>query len=627
MAQAQKLIDDAIDGIADGEPVDWDALDDQAPDDERELLRILHLLSDIGKIHHTEDQGEATAPMLQAPVSGDPMATTRDESEPWGRYRLRQRIGEGSFGSVYRAWDSQLEREIAIKILKDRDADLLREAQMLAKLDHPNVVRVLEVAEHDGRMGLCMEFVQGETLEARLQSQGTLNADEAVLVGLDVCRALSAVHAAGFVHRDIKARNVMRARDGRIVLMDFGTVRQTEQLKARGAIGMAGTPLYMAPEVLADAPASGVSDVYSVGVLLYRLVTNAYPVEGASMKELRAAHMQGRRARLSDRRSNLPTAFIQVIETALAADPGARYLTAGELFDALGNTRGDGRPSVAKRVFIGGAAILAVPLVLAFLGFLSTSVYNATVGRFAPFNRDSIQTLVVLGWRSFFVTLMAAAAISAVVAAVTFGVRLLRLWSRIDHVSRVGGEQLQRLKMKLSLDDPRVLVQAVAAVGIVALFAVIVAFSDVLGACFSHIDTDPAEKFVLLREGYSARPSLYCWLLDVLAFGMFASLVYLGRRRFRQPASAGIWVAAPLAILAVSMALRELPFRTVWQSKAPRVAVANERCYVLGESGQDWLVYCPDKAPPRNRVLSRHDPTIRTTGVIEGIFSSPDSEH
>ena len=320
----------------------------------------------------------------------------------WGRYRLTEKVGEGSFGSVYRALDPDLQREIAIKILHSRVADahlkerLLSEGRALAKVRHPNVVSVFGVEAHGDRVGLCMEFVHGATLESELAGPRDA-APRATrrLVGEEVCRALSAVHAAGFVHRDVKARNVMREEGGRIVLMDFGTGREAEELKAGTRVGLAGTPLYMAPEVLAGLPASESSDVYSVGVLLYHLVTAAYPVEGRSLDELRAAHMQGRGDRPASTAPGLSRPFIRVLDRALAADPQRRHPTADALGEALAglvaeSQSAQGRASGAD--CRGGSAVA----VLGVLGFLTTMVYNNALGRTAPFRSRPLSLLLNL---------------------------------------------------------------------------------------------------------------------------------------------------------------------------------------------------------------------------------------
>ena len=208
-----------------------------------------------------------------------------------------------------------LHRRVGDTRLKDR---LLQEGRALAKIRHNNVVNVLGVEAHGDRVGLCMEFVRGKTLADIVRGQGKMSAAEAVLIGEDLCRALSAVHRAGYIHRDVKAKNVMRDDTGRIVLMDFGTGRTAESQE--GKSDRAGTPLYMAPEVIEGGQASACSDVYSLGVLLYHLVTGEYPVKARSVDELRDAHANRRHQWLSEVRPDLPVAFMQVVERAIALD-------------------------------------------------------------------------------------------------------------------------------------------------------------------------------------------------------------------------------------------------------------------------------------------------------------------
>ena len=177
-------------------------------------------------------------------------------------FELIQQIGEGAFGDVYRARDA-LHRDVALKLLRhvsgrsaeQQAARILHEGRVLARVRHPSVVTVYGAEEHDGRVGLWMEFIEGRTLEALLRSQGSFGAREAALIGRELCRALAAVHGAGLVHRDIKAQNVMREAGGRLVLMDFGA-GQIMQEEARTGGRVTGTPLYLAPELLRGAPAS-----------------------------------------------------------------------------------------------------------------------------------------------------------------------------------------------------------------------------------------------------------------------------------------------------------------------------------------------------------------------------------
>ncbi|MCX6629880.1 MAG: serine/threonine-protein kinase, partial [Candidatus Solibacter sp.] len=169
----------------------------------------------------------------------------------WGPFELREQVGQGGFGEVYRAWDPKLQREVAVKLLLASRTSgagayesVLREARLTAKVRHPNVVSVHGVELHEGRVGFWTDFVRGKTLAALLAGQGSFGAREAALIGIELCGALGAVHAAGLLHRDIKPGNVMREEGGRILLMDFGLTHEA----AGGGFG--GTLPYMAPELL-----------------------------------------------------------------------------------------------------------------------------------------------------------------------------------------------------------------------------------------------------------------------------------------------------------------------------------------------------------------------------------------
>ena len=157
---------------------------------------------------------------------------------------------------------------------------------------HPNVVTIYGAERVEHRIGLWMEFVKGRTLEQVLQHTKVFDSAKAIDIGVELCQAISAVHRAGLLHRDIKAHNVMRSEDGRIALMDFGTGRN---LDADASLDLAGTPLYLAPEVLLGQPATKRSDLYSLGVVLFHLVTGSYPVRGRTVREIRHAHEGGER--------------------------------------------------------------------------------------------------------------------------------------------------------------------------------------------------------------------------------------------------------------------------------------------------------------------------------------------
>ena len=332
--------------VVDGASPDWNGVDSQhfTPDEER-FVRNLRLVAGVSEVHRTH----ATEPMTGAGI-----APPSPELSRWSRFELLERIGEGGFGEVYRARDPRLNRIVAVKLLKAELASeeqlverMLREGRALAALHHPNIVTVYEADVHEGRAGLCMEYVHGRTLEDQLTADGPFSAHEAAGVGQQVCRALAAVHIAGQVHRDVKSRNVMRAHGGRVVLMDFGAgllPDASEPAQAR----ITGTPLYLAPELLDHQSATPQTDVYAVGVLLFHLVTASYPLIGASLEELREGHLRGPRRNLHDLRPDLPDSFVQVVEQALARRAADRFASAGEMLSALTDALGArGRDALA----------------------------------------------------------------------------------------------------------------------------------------------------------------------------------------------------------------------------------------------------------------------------------------
>lgn len=314
--------------ILDGTPIDWLAAETAATDEERALLEELRLLCTVADVHR------------QLPVDGEPGDGGGDDSDAqyWGRLRLIERVGAGTFGDVYRAWDPRLHREVALKLIatSEGSADarataIIREGRLLARVRHPGVVTLYDAEQIDTRVGLSMEFVEGPTLEQRLQQDGVCSAAETVEIGLQLCEALAAVHEAGVLHRDVKAANVVVKRDGRIVLMDFGAGRPLEHA---GTADLTGTPLCLAPEVLRGEEATAGSDVYSVGVLLHRMLTGTYPVPAGSLPELRAAHAQRLESptRMDAARSAaVPARLAAVLEKATDPRLERRYGSASAL--------------------------------------------------------------------------------------------------------------------------------------------------------------------------------------------------------------------------------------------------------------------------------------------------------
>jgi hypothetical protein len=265
------------------------------------------------------------------------IAATGAVAETWGSLRILEKVGEGAFGEVFRAWDTELHRQVALKVARSgdggRDERLVEEGRLLARVDHPNVVRVHGGAVHDGRSGLWMEFVDGVTLETSLREGGPLEPAEAASVGRDLGEALAAIHSAGLVHGDVKAQNVMREADGRVVLMDFGAGSRTGTIPSE--LRRTGTPMVTPPEILAGEVPSPRSDVYSLGVLLFLALSGRFPVEADTVDELVRKVRAGEGANLRALRPDVPRALARVVAKATAADPETRYRTAAEMAEAL----------------------------------------------------------------------------------------------------------------------------------------------------------------------------------------------------------------------------------------------------------------------------------------------------
>lgn len=336
--------------IADGKPVDWGLLSDSNPGLSKRLdaLRRLQRLAEASRAHlerigatpREETPGGASAGAVALPAF--PFT--------WGPLRVDEKIGEGSFGEVYRAYDSVLQREVALKLTRASGHGVsgsvhLEEARRLARVRHPNVLTVHGVETHGGRSGMWTDYLRGETLEERIRNSDPPSAAAITATATDLCRALAAVHAAGIVHGDVKAANVMCEADGRHILMDFGAgsaLPTEEEEPARPVTGTnkprgakAGTPLAMAPELLEGAPPTVQSDIYALGVLLYRLAARRYPLAARTMRQLRALHRKQTRVALAEIRPDLPRELARAIERALDPDAGARYRDATEMGHVL----------------------------------------------------------------------------------------------------------------------------------------------------------------------------------------------------------------------------------------------------------------------------------------------------
>jgi len=347
-----------VDSIAEGSPIDWGTVGSE-PSLEPSRVRSLELIEAVFR-----DYGEAADEVrarLRAPLL--------ESDSTWGHLRILAPIASGTYGQVFRAFDRDLERDVALKVFRDPAhkgpgvPECLEEARRLARVKHPGVLIVHGIAEHRGRAGIWTELIQGRSLEDILETDGWFTPDEALRIGTALCSALVAVHAAGLIHRDVKTQNVLRETGGRIVLADFGAMDERfDEDRDRGY----GSLLSSAPEILMGSRPTPASDVYAVGALLYRILTGRYPVVGDSPEEVLEGIERGP-IPLAVARPGISTELAAAVDRALAPDPARRFVGPKAMEAALlaalqggGDGAGSGPGSGMWALAVAGAISLSV---------------------------------------------------------------------------------------------------------------------------------------------------------------------------------------------------------------------------------------------------------------------------
>jgi serine/threonine-protein kinase len=259
-----------------------------------------------------------------------------------GRYRLDAQVGAGGMSTVYRAFDTLLERQVAIKLMHReiaQDSDQLerfrREARAVAQLNHPHVVGVIDAGEDEGMPYIVFEYVEGETLKDRIRRHGRLPIAEAVAYAIEIARALGAAHERQIVHRDVKPQNVLIDEEGSAKVTDFGIARSLteEGLTADGRV--LGTTDYVSPEQALGHAVTPQSDLYSLGIVLYEMLTGEVPFHGENQVSVAMKHVREELPDVQSRRPEVSSALAAIVDRATEKDLGRRYATADELIADL----------------------------------------------------------------------------------------------------------------------------------------------------------------------------------------------------------------------------------------------------------------------------------------------------
>jgi serine/threonine-protein kinase len=297
------------------------------------------------------------------------------------RYRLERRLGVGGMATVQLAFDTRLERNVAVKLLAEHLADdssfvsrFRREALAAARLVHPNVVQVFDFGldDYTHRNFIVMEYVDGQSCAEILRERGTLPPAEAVEILAQSCRGLAYAHRHEVIHRDVKPGNLLRSRDGMVKLADFGIAKAAEQSDITKVGSVLGTAAYLAPEQARGEPAGPGSDMYALGVVAYQLLAGRLPYEAASLTDLARLQDSGPPPRLDEVTTGVSPALAAAVARALHRDPDQRYADAGEMETALRDSLRGRAPAAptgwapaedtaATRMLTGTAATSALP--------------------------------------------------------------------------------------------------------------------------------------------------------------------------------------------------------------------------------------------------------------------------
>jgi serine/threonine protein kinase len=600
---------------------------------------------------------ETIASLVNPVVAGSQRTAVAGDTQPdlpsgshVGPYVILHRLGRGGMGEVFLGRDPRLDRSVALKCLlttrggsEDLRAHVIREARAAARITHAHVAAVYDVLEHDGRAFIVMEYVEGESLAVLLQ-RGALPPERVVALGRQIADALAAAHGGGIVHRDLKPANIQVTPDGSIKILDFGIAKAlasltTTSLETTGwtetRAPVAGTPAYMAPEQLLGRGADERSDLFSLAAILFEMATGRRLfTSNEPFAVLMAAVRTLPRADRVD--SKIPSQLADVIAKGLATDPADRFQSAVEMGRALALVRDElystqnlrsaplmAAPRRAGRLRKAAIITFTIPCVVWMLGRLSSLGFNNTLDRFDTFASEPMRTHLVLGIRS----LVGPAVYATLgITALWTGRFLLRVLALAPPAARAMDGLTTRwdaVTNRLNLRDPIVLAQALAMLGGVAVVGVLVSFSTLIDAWANHVSIAPASLVWRLSPANEDEKVLYRAVLTLLFLAFGAGLVWvlklraaLGMRKGKGPLVALAFVVGLLFLLNV------LPYRILWRSLGVRSEYDGARCYVIGEDPAQALLYCPDSAPPRNKVVQKNDSRFRSTGVVENIFSA-----
>ena len=279
-------------------------------------------------------------------------------------YKITEKLGEGGMGVVYKAEDTKLERPVALKFLRsdaledeEHKARFLREARAVASLNHPNICVIHEIDEIEGESFIAMEFVEGESVKQKIKAR-PLKLDGAVDIAVQTAQGLQAAHEKGVVHRDIKSSNLIVTPQGRVKVMDFGLAQLAERSQLTKTATILGTPAYMSPEQARKSTTDRRTDIWSLGVVIYEMVTGTLPFDRERLEAVLYAIGNEEPEPVTALRAGLPMELEWIVGKALAKDTDERYQHVEEMtvdLRGLGKKAARGKPTILPAGIEGAA--------------------------------------------------------------------------------------------------------------------------------------------------------------------------------------------------------------------------------------------------------------------------------
>jgi eukaryotic-like serine/threonine-protein kinase len=630
------------------------ALEADFPEDSVFRQQILSLLDvyDIVAAQSRESStakrnGDVSDARVGAPQ--EPIDEILKVGAAYGPYRVVNQLGVGGMGQVVLAEDVRLGRFVALKSLTGKWLQsptarqrLMREARAVAALVHPNIATLYDVFEDESRLLLVMEYVEGKTIASLIQ-EGPIPVGHALRLARQVADAVSYAHDHGVIHCDLKPANIQISDEGIAKVLDFGLARikyaqedADERVTTTGAV--LGTPGYVAPERLMRGVLNASGDIYSLGVVLFEMVTGRRLLEGEEPDRWFDILSAGP-PKASSLNGDVPAVLDDVIERALSIDPALRYQSARELRRDLqviltsietvpidvavpspsvsaapvtaASTRTAESSSSSHRPWAVAGWVGITVIVLTLAGFVASTSFNGGVARTAEFDAETPLSWPLWGFR-------------ALVAPLVLGALLLVCYGMLYPIYQA----MAKWRPIQNIHD-RVESAPIAGVAGVILFveAMIFVFlwwrfGALIGALVGLMSGRPSADLSVLGPDNSAAHRQYRQLFS-LEMLLFAVAWYqLLRIRSRRGDPDGLTAAASgIALTALSFVLLVAPYRIISHNEKEWVAYGTARCYLVGQRGNDGLLFCPGQPPPWNRIVNLNDPQLRRSGVQENVFA------